>query len=199
MITLFSIQDLEQKELFFKLSNAFSLRENAVLSRKVSGLYAIFQDGVCHYVGLSTNLPSRLATHLRGKYASCTTIRVYLPEENGFPDFYERNESARKEILSLNEKALMAYLKPVDNLNIDMDFKLEKGYRFYGLDHVDLEININEIDEKIFCKITEHNAFPLSCPDVYCNEKIGISILELERQQSDDIDWTVNMLKGAKL
>jgi hypothetical protein len=175
MITLFSIQNVEQKELFFKLSNAFSLRENTVLSRKVSGLYAIFKNDICLYVGLSTNLPSRLATHLRGKYSSCTTIRVYLPEENGFPDFYERNEPARKEILSLNEKALMAYLKPIDNLDIDMDFQLEYKYKFNSLDCDDFLISIIQVEDRKFCKIINYFGFEEIFPDAYCSYQAAIS------------------------
>jgi hypothetical protein len=198
MITLFSIQDLEQKELFFKLSNAFSLRENAVLSRKVSGLYAIFQDGVCHYVGLSTNLPSRLATHLRGKYASCTTIRVYLPEENGFPDFYERNESARKEILSLNEKALMAYLKPIDNIDIDMDFQLEEKYRFHSLGLGDFIMKIVSIYDQLYCAISiyesDENSYSLI-------DTLDIDFVshELQRAKGEKAEILVNVLNGAVL
>jgi hypothetical protein len=204
MITLFSIQNVEQKELFFKLSNAFSLRENAVLGRKVSGLYAIFQDGVCHYVGLSTNLPSRLATHLRGKYSSCAAIQVYLPEENGFSDFYERNESERKEILSLNEKALMALLKPVDNIDIDMDFKLEEKYSFEGFSEesstIPIELKLHKIEDKLYCQIKNEEEYSYDWPAIFSTD----SIHEVESYiaNSDCFDMAreaIYMLDDAKL
>lgn len=124
MFLHFSIQDLEQKELFYKLSNAFSLASDA--QKKLEGLYAIFRENQCYYVGYSQNMASRLATHIRGKYSSFTHIYIFTPELfDGFMDFYERSAESRKEILMNNEKELMASLKPIENLAIDMDFSLD--------------------------------------------------------------------------
>jgi hypothetical protein len=124
MVAMFSIQDVEQKQLFYKLSNALSLDSNAVLGQKISGVYAIYNGDTCLYVGLSTNIPSRLATHLRGKYSECTHIEFYKPDDCGFDDFYKRKSADQKVILENGEKQLMANLKPIDNLAINMDFTL---------------------------------------------------------------------------
>ena len=145
MIALFPIQDIEQKELFFKLSNAFSLSESIDVGQKVSGIYAIFNKNTCLYVGMSTNLPSRIATHLRGKYSECTHIQIHIPQENGFADFYGRSDESKKQILINNEKALMAMLNPIDNLIIDMDFKLNEEEIFENLESANNEIKIVDV------------------------------------------------------
>ena len=60
----------KQKDLFFQLDYEFKkIDEN-----RLSGIYAIYKDDVCLYVGQSKNLSSRLATHLSGKYKLCSKI-----------------------------------------------------------------------------------------------------------------------------
>ena len=125
----FSIQDVDQKSLFFKISNALSLSSNEKpINGKYEGLYAIYKDGSCYYVGYSQNLASRVATHIRGKYQSCDTIRLFIPSSCLFDRFYTLNKEGRKEVLLKNEKTLMSILKPIENLNIDMDHKPDEKY-----------------------------------------------------------------------
>ena len=61
-------QEFNQKVLYFKLNNTFNLQVDSELNHKFSGIYAIFKDDICLYVGQSSNLASRIATHLKGKY-----------------------------------------------------------------------------------------------------------------------------------
>ena len=127
MLAHFSIQDIEQKELFFKISNSLSLLNRDMLKNgKMSGLYLIIKDKYPVYAGQSKNIASRLATHLRGKYQECDYIVIFPVTTNGFSDFYDRDESSQKDILLANEKLLMSTFKPTENIMIDMDFNLDE-------------------------------------------------------------------------
>lgn len=127
MLAHFSIQDIEQKELFFKISNSLSLLNRDMLKNgKMSGLYLIIKDKYPVYAGQSKNIASRLATHLRGKYQECDYIVIFPVTINGFPDFYDRDESSQNDILLANEKLLMSTFKPTENIMIDMDFSLDE-------------------------------------------------------------------------
>lgn len=149
----FSIQDVEQKELFFKLSNALSLADSFPSDKgKHAGIYSISKKGIVVYVGYSQNLASRLATHIRGKYSGETKILLFSPLDHGFSDFYSRNTISRKAILENNEKELMAALKPTENINIDMDFKLDEAG---SMGMADIIAEIEEFEEDYGGK---HNA-----------------------------------------
>lgn len=127
MLAHFSIQDIEQKELFFKISNSLSLLNRDMLKNgKMSGLYLIIKDKYPVYAGQSKNIASRLATHLRGKYQECDYIVIFPVTINGFSDFYDRDENSQKDILLANEKLLMSTFKPTENIAIDMDFTLDE-------------------------------------------------------------------------
>lgn len=119
-------QDFSQKVLYFKVNNAFNLQVNSELNFKFSGIYAIFKDDVCLYVGQSNNLASRITTHLKGKYGVATDIFIWNIEDIGFSNFRERDKISRSAILDNCEKYLIAKLKPIENLLVDMDFKLEE-------------------------------------------------------------------------
>lgn len=128
MLAHFSIQDLEQKELFFKISNCLSLLDSELFkSGKMAGLYLIIKDNYPVYAGQSKNIASRIATHLRGKYKECDYVMIFPMVTNGFHDFYERTEQSKNDILLANEKLLMSTFKPTENIMIDMDFKLEES------------------------------------------------------------------------
>lgn len=194
MVSLFSIQDVEQKDLFFKLNNVFSLSKNARMGKKVAGLYAIYKDDLCLYVGMSTNLPSRIATHLRGKYSSCTKVRVFTPEENGYEDFYERDSHSQKAILLNNEKKLMAMEKPVDNIDIDMDFVLGDEKSFDGLGYDNQVIDIVEVDDELHCKVSFNSEYMATFPEFYCCSSIAEVHYELRRGNAEA---AINVLERA--
>lgn len=156
MLAHFSIQDLDQKEIFFKLSNAISLSNKFNPGRKVHGIYAIYNEhGVCCYVGQSKNIASRLATHIRGRYSNFSSIKVYTPEFNSFEDYYERNEPSKSAILDYNEKVLMSIEKPVDNILIDLDLIIDK--------------------DKTFSSFTEDSFYP--CFEIKSDDYVDIKIL----------------------
>ncbi len=67
-----TILDIDQKELYFKLVEIFNLE--SIVRYRYSGVYAIYKNTKCLYIGMSTNFASRIATHLRGKYRKATTI-----------------------------------------------------------------------------------------------------------------------------
>jgi len=118
--------DFEQKTLYFKLNNAFNMDMENELNQKLQGIYAIYSNNICLYVGQSKNLASRIATHIRGKYEKSTEIYLWNIEDIGFNDFLRRSKAIQQSILDNSEKLYMQKLKPIDNVNIDMDFKLNE-------------------------------------------------------------------------
>jgi len=121
MLSVFSRYDLNQKQLFYALKSSFSLCDDERLRISTAGVYAIFSDKVCVYVGQSKNLPSRIATHLYGKYKNATTIEVYTMVNNGFSNFNEKLLEHKDYILLQNELALIKLYKPIDNIIVDLD------------------------------------------------------------------------------
>lgn len=126
MFSTFNIEGLDQRQLFYKLRSAFSLLDFQVDSDRKAGIYAIFTDDICNYIGMSQNLASRLSQHLSAKYESCTEVLIFDPCQNGFDDFFDWNEEARKAILGVNEKEMMTIFKPTENLAFSMDFVLSE-------------------------------------------------------------------------
>ncbi len=123
----------ESKELYFKLSNSFHLTmfDDRSSTSKFAGLYAIFKNDVCMYVGQSQNLASRLSQHLSGKYSSADKVLIYSVTSNGFIDFFDRAKDSRKNILENNERIMIKELQPVENLLLPDDgFELPIDNRF---------------------------------------------------------------------
>lgn len=123
----------DSKELYFKLSNSFHLTmfEDRSSTSKFAGLYAIFKNDVCMYVGQSQNLASRLSQHLSGKYESADKVLIFSAISNGYSDFFDRSKEARKLILENNEKLLIKELQPIENLMLpDQDFDIKTGCGF---------------------------------------------------------------------
>lgn len=103
MINYFN--SFNQKDLYFKIQNVISYQNG-----RVYGIYAIFKDDLCVYVGQSSNLASRIATHLSGKYKNATRIDLFL---NG--------DSCSKERLLNSERYAINKLEPTDNIIVDYD------------------------------------------------------------------------------
>lgn len=120
-------KEFEQKVLYFKLNNAFNVQTESESNHKFAGVYAIFKDDICLYVGQSKNIASRLATHMKGKYTQATEIYAWNIEDVGYSDYMQRSTKSKEEILLNCEKWLMTKLKPIENISIDMDFKLEEN------------------------------------------------------------------------
>ena len=116
MIATFE-QPETSKHLYFNLNNALHLANPPFSATyKIAGVYAIFKNDKCYYVGQSKNLPSRIATHLTGKYESVDRVDLHFIGEDNFCGFYSRTKSEQKEILENNEKWLINRLKPIENL-----------------------------------------------------------------------------------
>ncbi len=123
----------ESKELYFKLSNSFHLTmfDERSSNSKFAGLYAIYKNDVCMYVGQSQNLASRLSQHLSGKYESADKVLIFSALSNGYNDFFDRPKESRKRILESNEKMLIKELQPIENLMLpDQDFSIDKNKKF---------------------------------------------------------------------
>jgi len=105
----------EQKKLFFQINDFFKCVKEDYEIDKISGLYSIYQNDLCLYVGQSSNLPSRLATHIKGKYENCTKIEVFVDTED------------YGDLLSY-EKQLMQKLKPTENVLVDFTEKIDIDY-----------------------------------------------------------------------
>jgi len=125
-IEIHNYEDIEQGALYFKLTNALSLETDNGMNEKISGVYAIYNENTCLYVGQSKNIASRIATHLRGKYKKATSIYIWDVKEIGFSDFLDRGSESRKNILNNCEQFLMTILKPIDNLLINMDKEIKE-------------------------------------------------------------------------
>ncbi|WP_249322069.1 GIY-YIG nuclease family protein [Campylobacter sp. RM16191] len=115
---------LEQRALYFKLNNIFNLETQSEKNVAIAGIYAIYKDDICLYVGQSKNLASRVATHLKGKYATASEIFIWNIENIGFSDFSERSTAAQNAILNNVEKWLISQLKPIENILADFNFTL---------------------------------------------------------------------------
>lgn len=176
-------KDFEQKVLYFKLNNVLNLQEHNELNRKIAGVYAIFKDDICLYVGQSINMASRIATHLKGKYETSTELYLWNVENIGFSDFYERSKDSQKIILDNCEKYLMSKLKPIENLLIDMNFTLDenKTPEVY-LDHY--SCFSLKIDEN-YLTIVEGDSMSESISEMY--EKIELEFKGYSPEQYDDI------------
>ena len=93
----------DQKELYFKLNKILTLRYD---ENKISGIYAIYKDDICLYVGQSKNIASRLATHIKGKYIKADRIIVFANNDE-------------LEDLIPSEKWLIQKIKPIENILAD--------------------------------------------------------------------------------
>lgn len=102
----------EQKELFFAIDKLFALE---YFKRKVRGIYVIFKDGICLYVGQSENIASRLATHLSGKYHDADNILVF-----------EVSSADQNDLIS-SEKYAIKYFKPIENVLADYSEIITSG------------------------------------------------------------------------
>ncbi len=185
-IEIHNYYELEQKALYFKLNNAFNMSYATEENIKIVGIYAIYSNNTCLYVGQSKNIASRIATHLRGKYQNSTDIYIWDIEELGFADFKKRDQKSREQILNNAEKHIMSILKPIDNIDIDMDIKIKE-------------------DEQPVFKIDNNSTFSVHIDSEYlkiCDDslmflvEIGVSIDFLHYQGKIDTKTRAIVLKS---
>ena len=117
MYVEFKNNELSQDQLYYKLNSIFSLEDEA--NTKKVGIYALYNDEVCLYVGQSRNLASRLATHLSGRYELIEEVFFWNIEDLGYIEFNSYDKLKQDAILDNAEQYLMSVLHPTENLQID--------------------------------------------------------------------------------
>ncbi len=126
MLAVFN-NDGESSSLYFKLNNSLHLLSpQSSATYKIAGVYAIYKGGVCYYVGQSKNIPSRIATHLSGKYENADRVKIFFAgETEGLADqdcnFYDWPKSEQADALEANEAVCISLFKPIENIKIPVD------------------------------------------------------------------------------
>ena len=159
MFTTFE-RDIDPKDFYFKLNNSFQITSTEYQSPtvKFAGLYAIYKNNTCYYVGQSQNLASRICQHINGKYASADRVEIFLVRANGFDDFHARSKESRKVILESNESNLIKILKPIENLMLpNDDFSISDDAIFTSFDEQDITITL----EKNYISTCKYNSILL--------------------------------------
>ena len=133
MLSIFHLSDTN-RQLYFNLNSSIQLLDPPMSSKyKIPGLYSIYKNNICLYVGQSGHLPSRISDHITGRYCDFDFIRLYFVDVDGFSDFFERPEDCQRQILENNEAELLSILKPIENLAFDRDSKRHENLLFDGL------------------------------------------------------------------
>lgn len=146
-----------QKELYFDIDRVFRLNND----KKISGIYVLFKNDICLYVGQSKNLSSRLATHLCGRYESVDKVLIY----QDFDSECEDND----DILNYSEKFAIKYFKPIENIladfteEIDINCTISQFYDFnngvplfYTYEIIISDNNIFISDDEIILNFSEN-------------------------------------------
>jgi predicted GIY-YIG superfamily endonuclease len=164
------------KHLYFNLNNSLHLADPMFSpTYKVAGLYAIYKNDICYYVGQSKNVPSRLSTHLTGKYESCDLVKVYFIDEHGFHSFYEKNKDDQRVILENNEKYLIRKLKPIENIMVDSDQSVPEKKIFSNF--IEDEENEREPSSSVNIHINKHS-LNVSDDDMFCIESLDSRLID---------------------
>jgi len=98
---------LDQRRLYFSIDKLLRISDD----KKIGGIYVIFKDDICLYVGQSKNIASRLSTHLCGKYKNVDKILIF--------EGYEEIED-----LIPSEKCAIQIFKPIENILADYTEKI---------------------------------------------------------------------------
>lgn len=140
MLTVFDRPETS-KDWYFKISGALNFSYPMKSDdHKVAGLYAIYKNNICLYVGQSKNIPSRLSTHLTGRYEVCDDIRIfYVCEEEHFEGFYSWSSKEQTQVLESNEAKLINILKPTENIMVNREADINEDDLFYHIQSLDHE------------------------------------------------------------
>ena len=177
MFTTFE-RDIDPKNLYFKLNNSFQITsiEHQSPTSKFAGLYAIYKNDICYYVGQSQNLASRICQHINGKYASAGRIEIFLAKANGFGDFHLRSKESRKSILESNENSLIRFLKPIENLMLpSVEFSID--------------------DDALFVDLGESNITVVLEENYISTSKYSLIMLDDVKAMSDHNEYIIHMAK----
>lgn len=127
MTARFYFDGLDQKTLYFKINSCLNLESEN--EKRIAGVYAIFKDDICLYVGQSKNLASRATSHILGKYSNCDYIKLIDITDVGFVNFWDRSEPSRQSVLNNAEITLMQILKPIENVITDYTKKIPDNHK----------------------------------------------------------------------
>jgi hypothetical protein len=183
MLLKFFHEDETHKKLASKLNSAFRLLDEHPSNpgSTISGLYLIEANGLFLYVGQSSNLSRRIATHLSGKYnLEHLRIFIFTPEENGIDDFYYLSSKKRNKILLANEKQLINALKPIENIAVNYDAPAPKPIHLFSCFNQDDPVTLDSF-HNIELSINHYLYFTISSRLIGFNvdEDIG-NTLEIE-------------------
>lgn len=130
MLSIFDRPE-DSKNLYFKLNQSLLLTINEHNGNfKYAGVYAIFKENICYYVGQTQNLSSRLSTHLTGKYINADKVLIFTAYENTCDDFYTLHKDDQKHHLLLNESVAIKLFKPIENIIVNYESDGEWNYMF---------------------------------------------------------------------
>jgi len=183
MFTTFE-RDIDPKNLYFKLNNSFQITSIEYQSPtvKFAGLYAIYKNDTCYYVGQSQNLASRVCNHINGKYSSADRIEIFLARANGFDDFHSRNKESRKVILENNERNLIKILNPIENLMLpNEDFSISDNAAFTDLEEPSISALLDE--EHVTVHVGRHWQF-YECKGVADHNRYVIDTVKMDGLES---------------
>ena len=147
----------DQKEVYFTINKLFSLDSS---ESKVRGIYVIFKDDICLYVGQSKNVASRLATHLSGKYQNADTVLIFVDEED-------------EDNLIPSEKYAIKLFKPIENVLADFSEIIDIKDLIGCFYHTEKGIPLFHTYKII---LNEHNIY-ISNSESY-NDYIGFEIMK---------------------
>lgn len=200
MICSFNVAYDNQKELFFKINNLINL-ENETYEKELSGVYAIYKNDICLYVGQSKNLASRISTHISGKYKECDFIYLFDVRSLGFSDFFERSDDSKKSIIDNCEKYLIKLLKPIENIIADFSFEIHDSEKPDFNDGEDFIYSNFTIDcrKTKYGQLTITNDYDIGIIDLELLYRYGEKYAFWAKEEFDILNKKIFMPMGRKI
>lgn len=137
METSFSKEEIEHKNyryLYNTLNKSISIIMNGSINCKYYGIYFIYNDNEeVVYIGKTTNISSRLTTHIRGKYKNANMIKfaniMYL----------------EKESLDDIERFYIQTIKPIDNILVEQSYSQSTVKSFLFNDDIYFPLRVPDL------------------------------------------------------
>lgn len=154
----------KQKELYFDLDRVFKIS----YEDKISGIYVLYKDDICLYVGQSRNVASRIATHLCGKYKNVNRILIFNDNECV-------GDEDNVDVLDYSEKFAFKIFSPIENVLVDFTEEVDTNCILQQFHDFNLGAPLFNTFEIFLC---EHNVF-------ISDDKITIDLKENERMKKE--------------
>lgn len=200
MICSFNATYDNQKELFYKINNLINL-ENEAYEKELSGVYAIYKNDICLYVGQSKNLASRISTHISGKYKECDFVYLFDVRSLGFSDFFERCDDSKRIIIDNCEKYLIKLLKPIENIIADFSFEIHDSEKPNFNDGEDFIYSNFTIDcrKAKYGQLTITNDYDIGIIDLELLYRYGEKYAFWAKEEFDVLNKKIFMPMGRKV